>query len=114
MRHLITFCLRFPGLTLLAAALMSTYGCSKEEPKKAAEAISHALSQGTKDAQLFFHAGMIYADLGDSAKAKEFLQHALLINPNFHPVYAEKARQTLAKLSSNTVQPNAQEARNVQ
>jgi tetratricopeptide (TPR) repeat protein len=83
------------------------------EPKEAAEAISHALSQGTKDAQLFFHAGMIYADLGDSAKAKEFLQHAFLINPNFHPVYAETARQTLAKLSSNTVLPNAQEERNV-
>ena len=26
------------GLTLVAAALMTAYGCGKEEPKKAAEA----------------------------------------------------------------------------
>ena len=26
------------GLTILAAALMTAYGCGKEEPKKAAEA----------------------------------------------------------------------------
>ena len=83
------------------------------EPKEAAEAMSHALGQGTKDAQLFFHAGMIYADLDDSAKAKDFLRRALLTNPHFHPVYAETARQTLAKLGSNAVLPNAQEARNV-
>jgi tetratricopeptide (TPR) repeat protein len=30
-----------------------------EKPQEAAEAISHALEQGTKDPQLFFHAGMI-------------------------------------------------------
>lgn len=84
------------------------------ESKEATTALSHALSQGTKDPQLFFHAGMIYAGLGDSAKAKGFLQHALLINPHFNPVYAETARQTLVKLGSNPGLPSAQEARNVQ
>jgi tetratricopeptide (TPR) repeat protein len=84
------------------------------ESKEATTALSRALSQGTKDPQLFFHAGMIYAGLGDSAKAKDFLQRALLINPHFNPIYAEIARQTLAKLGSNAGLPNAQEAKNVQ
>jgi tetratricopeptide (TPR) repeat protein len=84
------------------------------ETKEAATAITHALSQGTKDAQLFFHAGMIYAGLGDSAKARDFLQRAFLINPHFHPLYAETARQTLVKLGSNIGLPNPQEAKNVQ
>jgi hypothetical protein len=57
---------------------------------------------------------MIYAGLGDSAKAKDFLQRALLINPHFNPIYAETARQTLVKLGSNAGLPNAQEAKNVQ
>jgi tetratricopeptide (TPR) repeat protein len=72
------------------------------ESKDAAAAISHALAQGTRDAQLFFHAGMIYADLGDPVRAQQFLQQALTINPRFHPIYAETARQTLAKLTTKT------------
>jgi tetratricopeptide (TPR) repeat protein len=70
------------------------------ESKEAAAAMSRTLGQGTRDAQLFFHAGMIYADLGDSVKAQEFLHQALMINPHFHPIYAETARQTLAKLTT--------------
>jgi tetratricopeptide (TPR) repeat protein len=81
------------------------------EAKEADAAISHALSQGTRDAQLFFHAGMIYADLGDSARAQEFLHRALMINPHFHPIYAETARQTLARLTTKTGSP-VQEAAN--
>ena len=41
-----------------------------DKVQEAAEAITHALEQGTKDPQLFFHAGMIYQKAGDSAKAK--------------------------------------------
>jgi tetratricopeptide (TPR) repeat protein len=81
------------------------------EAKEADAAISHALSQGTRDAQLFFHAGMIYADLGDSARAQEFLHRALVTNPHFHPIYAETARQTLARLTTKTASPT-QEAAN--
>ena len=82
------------------------------ESKEAAAAMSHALSQGTRDVQLFFHAGMIYADLGDSARAQGFLQQALAINPHFHPIYAETARQTLAKLTTKTGSAPVQEAAN--
>jgi tetratricopeptide (TPR) repeat protein len=82
------------------------------ESKDAAAAISHALGQGTRDAQLFFHAGMIYADLRDSARAQELLRQALMIHPHFHPIYAETARQTLAKLNARTGPSPIQEAAN--
>ena len=82
------------------------------ESKEAAAAISHALAQGTRDAHLFFHAGMIYADLGDSARAQEFLHQSLMINPHFHPIHAETARQTLAKLNANPGSAPVQEAAN--
>ena len=65
---------------------------------EAVESIEHALAIGTKDAQLFFHAGMIYERQGDSRKAMQFLQRALTLNPNFHISYAESARQTLDRL----------------
>jgi tetratricopeptide (TPR) repeat protein len=65
---------------------------------EAAEAISHALEQGTKDPQLLFHAGMIYEKTGDSAKAKNFLQHALDLNPHFHVLYSSTANEILARL----------------
>jgi len=74
-----------------------------DEPQEAAEAISHALEQGTQDPQLFFHAGMIYERLGDSAKAKEYLQRALEINPHFHVLYSDEASETLARLGKKDV-----------
>ena len=67
--------------------------------QEAAEAISHALEQGTKDPQLFFHAGMIYEKAGDSAKARDYLQRALGINPHFHIFYSGIASETLARLA---------------
>jgi tetratricopeptide (TPR) repeat protein len=69
----------------------------------AAEAISHALSQGTRDAQLFFHAGIIYERVGDSAKAKSYLRQALATNPHFNILYSEKAAETLARLTQKEI-----------
>jgi tetratricopeptide (TPR) repeat protein len=69
----------------------------------AAEAMSRALEQGTKDPQLFFHAGMIYERLGDFPKAKEYLQRALDINPHFHILYSSTATETLARLAQKDV-----------
>jgi tetratricopeptide (TPR) repeat protein len=65
---------------------------------QAANAMEHALSQGTVDAMLFFHAGMIYASLGDRGKARRYLRSALSINPEFHVSYAKVAADTLAQL----------------
>jgi tetratricopeptide (TPR) repeat protein len=81
--------------------------------QEAADAIFHALSQGTKDAQLFFHAGMIYESLGDSAKAKNYLRQALATNPHFNILNAEKAVETLSQLTQNEIAVSQQEASNV-
>ena len=68
------------------------------QPAKAADAMAQALSRGTKDALFFFHAGMIYQELGNLEKAKQYLQLALDTNPHFHIVYAGTASETLALL----------------
>ena len=80
-----------------------------DKPQEATQAISHALEQGTKDPQLFFHAGMIYERLGDFLKAKEYLQRALEANPEFHVAYAETARQTLDRMNKSQAAATARE-----
>jgi tetratricopeptide (TPR) repeat protein len=82
------------------------------ESTEAVTAMSRALSQGTKDPQLFFHAGMIYAYLGDTPKAQKFLQQALDINPRFHPLHAETTRRTLAELAKKAESAPVLEAAN--
>jgi len=57
-----------------------------------------ALKLGARDAMLHFHAGMIAAALKDSAKAREQLNLALTINPNFSVLYAPMAQATLKEL----------------
>lgn len=65
----------------------------------ALDAMKKALRLGTRDARLFFHAGMIYHAVGDEEKARRYLRDALLLNPYFHPLLAEVAQQTLSTLS---------------
>ena len=60
--------------------------------------IVQAMRLGTKDASLWYHAGMIAQRNGDIAQAKTLLQAALDLNPYFSPLYAERARQMLAQL----------------
>ena len=57
-----------------------------------------ALQLGTKDALLFFHAGMIALELGKKVQAREYLEQALAINPHFSILYAEEARTILETL----------------
>jgi tetratricopeptide (TPR) repeat protein len=80
---------------------------------EATDAISHALAQGTRDAQLFFHAGMIYEKAGDSAKARSYLQQALATNAHFSILYSEKAAETLARLTQKEIVVSRQEAPSV-
>jgi tetratricopeptide (TPR) repeat protein len=79
---------------------------------EAAEAISHALEQGTKDPQLFYHAGMICEKTGDSGKAKAYLQRALDINPHFHILYSSAASDALARLEPKDFVVSQREASN--
>jgi tetratricopeptide (TPR) repeat protein len=66
--------------------------------EEARDAMEKALRLGTKDAKLFYHAGMIYRALGAKEKAAEFLARALATNPHFHVLFAGHAAQTLKEL----------------
>jgi len=75
---------------------------------RAAEALTPmrtALRLGTKDPRLFFHAGMIHRAAGDADRARDNLNRALALNPHFHPLQAEIARQTLKELEVPARQP---------
>ena len=54
-----------------------------------------ALSLGTRDAMLYYHAGMIYVGLGDSLRAQAMLNEALSINSHFDLLQSRVARETL-------------------
>ncbi len=62
--------------------------------------IKKALSHRTPDANFLFHAGMIYAKSGDRVTAQKCLYQALSLNPNFHPVHAKVAADTLKELGN--------------
>lgn len=62
---------------------------------EAQAAIKHALRLGTRDAKLWYHAGMIARAGGDASAAREYLQHALDLNPHFDPLQAETAKKAL-------------------
>jgi tetratricopeptide (TPR) repeat protein len=58
-----------------------------------------AMRLGTQNALFYFHDGMIYSNLGESANARQSLQKALDINPNFSVRYAQQAAYALKSLS---------------
>jgi tetratricopeptide (TPR) repeat protein len=66
--------------------------------QEASDAMKEALSLDTKDALLYFHAGMIYERLGDHEKASDYLHRAIALNPQFHLLLADVARATLQKI----------------
>jgi tetratricopeptide (TPR) repeat protein len=70
------------------------------QPEEAAAAMKEALRLDTKDALLFFHAGMIYERLGDNERAVDYLHRAIALNPQFHLLFADVARANLEKLST--------------
>jgi tetratricopeptide (TPR) repeat protein len=66
--------------------------------REARHAMRRALAEGTQDARLFFHAGLIETALGDPAAARAFLERALAINPHFHVSHADEAARVLGRL----------------
>jgi tetratricopeptide (TPR) repeat protein len=60
--------------------------------------MEQALALGTRDARLYFHAGMIALKLGNEAQASDYLERALAINPHFSILGAGEARETLKVL----------------
>lgn len=54
-----------------------------------------ATAQGTQDALLFYHAGMVERALGDRAAADTLLRRALAVNPYFDAAHPAQVRATL-------------------
>lgn len=63
--------------------------------KDATPYIREAMRLGTKDARLYFHAGMIAKANGELRKAKRLLETALKMNPGFDVVQANEAKNAL-------------------
>jgi tetratricopeptide (TPR) repeat protein len=76
----------------------------KERYDQASKTMAQALRWKTPDPSLMFHAGMIQAKLGDRQAAKMYLYRALNMNPQFHPLNAEIAAETLKDLSQSPPQ----------
>jgi tetratricopeptide (TPR) repeat protein len=81
------------GYDLLAWALHQS-----GRDQEARGAMSHALSLGTRDALLFYHAGMIEHGLGDAGSARHYLRAALETNPYWHSLQPDRARAVLDSL----------------
>ena len=65
---------------------------------QAAELMKSAMELGTRDAMLYYHAGMIYRALGEEKQAEQMLSRALAINPHFDLMQAPIARSTLTDI----------------
>lgn len=65
---------------------------------EARQASDEALTLGTEDAAIWYHAGMISLALGDEDRATTELEKALDINGGFSLVQGERARQALASI----------------
>ncbi len=64
---------------------------------EAQQAIQEALRLGTRDARLYYHAGMISLGAGDTAAGRAYLQEALTLNPGFDPLQARLAARALGE-----------------
>jgi len=60
--------------------------------------INEAMRLKTKDARIFYHAGMIEKGLGNKKAAADYLQKALQTNPSFDVLQAENAKTALQEL----------------
>jgi tetratricopeptide (TPR) repeat protein len=67
---------------------------------QAQDAMVEAMKFGTRDAKLYYHAGMIAYAQGRGADAQRLLSEALAINSHFDVLQAPMARQMLAELSA--------------
>jgi tetratricopeptide (TPR) repeat protein len=68
------------GYDLLAWALHAAGRDAEAQP-----AIQRALALGTRDAMLFYHAGMIQRSLGHDGQARQYLELARQTNPHWRP-----------------------------
>ncbi len=66
--------------------------------QEAKAAMTEAMSQGTQDAKLYYHAGLIEEALTNHSVAEKMLQKALDINPTFQLGQADDARLAIERM----------------
>jgi tetratricopeptide (TPR) repeat protein len=71
---------------------------------EAAAYTEKALSLGTRDALILYHAGMIAEAQGDEEAARTHLADALQVNPHFSVVHSSEAAETLERLNASVRQ----------
>ncbi len=59
---------------------------------EAQAAMKDALRLGTQDAKIFYHAAMIARAAGDETAARDYLQSALKLDPQFDPLHSAIAQ----------------------
>jgi len=69
---------------------------------EAETAIEQATRLGTRDARIFYHAGLIYDAVGDQRRASRYLKLALNVDPSFDLLQSAVAKQKLAELNSSS------------
>jgi tetratricopeptide (TPR) repeat protein len=67
-----------------------------DQAREARDAMQKALTTGTQDSLLYFHAAAIERKLGSGQQSAQYAQRALAINPEFHVRYADQAREWVA------------------
>ena len=82
------------GYDLLAWALYK-----QGRVPEARRAMASALAQGTQDAMLFYHAGMIERAARQPGRARMFLEKALAVSDAFAPMHPATARAVLDSLA---------------
>jgi tetratricopeptide (TPR) repeat protein len=92
------------GYDLLAWALYK-----EGKTLDARRAMSSALGQGTQDAMLFYHAGMIERAAGNTGAARDYLRRALAVSPVFDPFAPAVARAVIDSIG-HTLAPVGERA----
>jgi len=87
-----------PSISAADVLAWTLYKTGQHE--EAAAFATQALRLGTRNALVFFHAGMIRHGLGDDASALHFLRKALQINPHFSVRYSPVAEQLVSELTA--------------
>ena len=67
--------------------------------QEAKSAVAEAMRLKTKDARIFYHAGMIEKSLGNKSAAADYLRKAVETNPAFDLLEVEKAKSALREIS---------------
>lgn len=80
---------------IYASDILAWCHYKKGDFAKAKDQITKAMRLKTRDARIYYHAGMIELALGNKAAAKKHLTFALELNPQFDLFKAESARNAL-------------------